>query len=108
MKMHSSVRMVLILGVLAGLSMRPLAMAADNAGHWSFVAPKRPALPVVGQKDWVRNPIDAFVLPRLEREGLKPSPEADRTTILRRLSLDLIGLPPTIAEIDAFLADESP
>ena len=56
----------------------------------------------------MRNPIDAFVLQRLEREGLKPSPEADRATLLRRVSLDLTGLPPTPAEVDAFLADKSP
>src|SRR5262245_25991380 len=76
--------------------------------HWSFIPPKRPELPK-GLKDakWVRNPIDAFVLEQLEREGLKPSPEADRPTLLRRVSLDLTGLPPTPAELDAFLADKS-
>src|SRR5262249_22294425 len=70
--------------------------------------PKRPAVPT-GLKDaaWVRNPIDAFVLQRLEREGLKPSPEADRATLLRRVSLDLTGLPPTPSEVDAFLADKA-
>ncbi len=77
--------------------------------HWSFIPPQRPDLPK-GLKDakWVRNPIDAFVLQRLEREGLTPSPEADRATLLRRVSLDLTGLPPTPAEVDAFLADKSP
>jgi mono/diheme cytochrome c family protein len=79
----------------------------DATGHWSFRTPVRPALPTVKDPTWVRNPIDAFVLARLEREGLKPSPEADRATLLRRLSLDLIGLPPTIQELDAFLADKS-
>ena len=76
--------------------------------HWSFIPPKRPELPQ-GLKNlvWVRNPIDAFVVERLEREGLKPSPEADRPTLLRRVSLDLTGLPPTGAELDAFLADKS-
>jgi len=76
--------------------------------HWSFIPPKRPE-PPKGLKDakWVRNPIDAFVLERLEREGLKPSAEADRATLLRRVSLDLTGLPPTPAELDAFLADTS-
>jgi len=76
--------------------------------HWSFIPPRRPDMPK-GLKDakWVRNPIDAFVLERLEREGLKPSAEADRATLLRRVSLDLTGLPPTPAEIDAFLADKS-
>jgi Protein of unknown function (DUF1553)/Protein of unknown function (DUF1549)/Concanavalin A-like lectin/glucanases superfamily/Planctomycete cytochrome C len=76
--------------------------------HWSFIPPKPPVLPK-GLRDasWVRNPIDAFVLQRLEREGLKPSAEADRATLLRRVSLDLTGLPPTPAEVDAFQADTS-
>ena len=78
---------------------------AEYEGHWAFIPPVRPALPPVHRDQWVRNPIDAFVLARLEKEGLTPSPEADRVTLLRRLSLDLIGLPPTIAEVDAFLAD---
>ncbi|HEU0006048.1 MAG TPA: DUF1549 domain-containing protein, partial [Terriglobia bacterium] len=76
--------------------------------HWAYSPPKRSALPVVKNAAWVKNTIDAFILSRLEREGLKPSPEADRTTLLRRLSFDLTGLPPTIAELDAFLADTSP
>ena len=77
--------------------------------HWSFIAPKRPDMPKdLKDPKWVRNPIDAFVLQRLEREGLKPSPEADKATLLRRVSLDLIGLPPTPAELDAFLKDTSP
>lgn len=76
--------------------------------HWAFVAPVRPAIPQVRQTAWVKNPIDAFVLARLEKEGLSPSPEADKVTLLRRLSLDLIGLPPTPEETDAFLADKSP
>ncbi|MGH9802035.1 MAG: DUF1549 domain-containing protein, partial [Blastocatellia bacterium] len=75
--------------------------------HWAFIAPIRPITPKVTNASWVRNPIDAFVLARLEKEGLKPSPEADRVTLLRRLSLDLIGLPPTPEEVDAFLADKS-
>ena len=76
--------------------------------HWAFVAPVRPALPQVKNKAWIKTPIDQFVLARLEKEGLTPSPEADRTTLLRRLSLDLIGLPPTAEEVDAFLNDKSP
>lgn len=76
--------------------------------YWAFVAPVRPAIPTIGNPAWVRNPIDAFVMARLEKEGLKPSPEADKITLLRRLSLDLIGLPPTPEEADAFLADKSP
>jgi mono/diheme cytochrome c family protein len=76
--------------------------------HWSFVAPKRAALPAVRQKRWLRNPIDNFILARLEKETIKPSPEADGVTLVRRLSLDLTGLPPTIAEVDAFVNDHSP
>jgi hypothetical protein len=75
--------------------------------HWAFVPPERPAMPPVRDEKWARNPIDRLVLARLEREGLKPSPEAGRATLLRRLSFDLTGLPPTSAEIDAFLADKS-
>jgi Protein of unknown function (DUF1549)/Protein of unknown function (DUF1553)/Planctomycete cytochrome C len=76
--------------------------------HWAFVPPVRPAVPSVSQPAWVRNPIDAFLLARLDREGLKASPETDRATLLRRASLDITGLPPTPAELDAFLADNSP
>ena len=65
----------------------------------------KPAIPKVREPGRVRNPIDAFMLARLDREGLKPSPEADRATLLRRVSLDLIGLPPTPEEVDAFVAD---
>jgi mono/diheme cytochrome c family protein len=75
--------------------------------HWAFVAPVRPPAPAAQNAAWVRNPIDAFILARLEKEGLKPAAEADRVTLLRRLSLDLTGLPPTIAEVDAFLGDKS-
>lgn len=80
----------------------------DPAHHWSFIKPERPAPPTVQQADWPRNPIDNFVLARLSREGLAPSPEADRTTLIRRVSLDLTGLPPTLADVDAFLADQRP
>jgi hypothetical protein len=84
-----------------------IAQGAQWQEHWSFEHPKRTALPAVTQKVWVRNPIDAFVLARLEQERLSPSPEADRNTWLRRVSLDLVGLPPTPAEVDAFNADNS-
>src|SRR5919109_126916 len=79
--------------------------ADDPLAHWAFKAPVRPRVPETRTEAWVRNPIDNFVLARLEKEGLKPSPEADKITLLRRLSLDLIGLPPTIQEVDAFLAE---
>lgn len=85
----------------------PDEFAGDDAKlrHWAFKLPVRPDLPAVAKKAWNRNPIDSFILARLEKEKLQPSPEADRTTLIRRLSLDLIGLPPTIEEADAFLAD---
>ncbi len=76
--------------------------------HWAWVPPVRPAVPAVGDATWPKNPIDNFILAKLEKEGLKPSPEADRETLLRRLSLDLIGLPPTPDEIDRFVQDKSP
>jgi len=76
--------------------------------HWAYVPPSRPPVPKVKEESWVRNPIDNFVLARLEREGLKPSPEAEKITLLRRVTFDLTGLPPTLAEINAFLADRTP
>jgi len=79
-----------------------------KSGHWSFRAPMRLAIPQVRNKRWVRNPIDHFILSRLERENILPSPEADKITLLRRVSFDLIGLPPTPAEVTAFLADGRP
>ena len=76
--------------------------------HWSFIPPKRRPLPEVKEHNWPRNPIDNFVLARLEHEGVSPSPEADRERLIRRVTLDLTGLPPTPAEVDAFLNDASP
>jgi hypothetical protein len=87
---------------------RWLAQGARYSPHWAFVNPIRPSLPTVRQQGWVRNAIDYFVLARLEREGLDPNFEADRSTLIRRVSLDLIGLPPTPAEVAAFIADPSP
>jgi mono/diheme cytochrome c family protein len=76
--------------------------------HWSFILPERPELPAVEDQKWPRNPIDYFTLARLEKEKLRPNPEADAATLIRRVTLDLTGLPPTIAEVDTFLADKSP
>ncbi len=87
---------------------RWITQGADFDVHWAFVAPVRPEVPTVANPDWCRNPIDEFVLARLEREGLSPSPEADRVTLIRRLALDLTGLPPTPEEVDAFVADPQP
>lgn len=81
---------------------------ADYRPHWAFTAPARPTPPVVAQADWVRNDIDRFVLEKIEAAGLAPAPEADRATLMRRLHADLVGLPPTPDEIDAFVADPRP
>jgi hypothetical protein len=83
-----------------------IEQGAQYEPHWSLIAPKKHDLPAVKNGKWVRNDIDRFVLARLEKEGLAPAPEADRRTLIRRLSFDLIGLPPTPAEVDAFLADK--
>lgn len=87
---------------------RWIAEGAEYQQHWAFMTPVRPALPEVKRADWARNGIDRFVLARLEQEGLEPSAEADRATLIRRVTLDLTGLPPTPEEVDAFLADTSP
>ncbi len=84
---------------------RWVEQGAEYEPHWSFVPPSRADPPVVDREDWVRNPIDRFVLARLEQEGLEPSPDADRVTLARRLSFDLTGLPPTPDEVDAFVSD---
>jgi hypothetical protein len=85
-----------------------IAQGAPWSSHWAFIPPQRPAVPTVRKQEWVRNPIDAFILAKLEAAGLTPSPEADRTTLIRRVTLDLTGLPPAPAEVDAFLSDSSP
>ncbi|MBL8228552.1 MAG: DUF1553 domain-containing protein [Bryobacterales bacterium] len=85
-----------------------IAEGAKWQKHWSFLAPVRHPLPAVRDGLWPRNGIDHFILARLEREGVKPSGEASRETLARRVSLDLTGLPPTVAELDAFLKDTSP
>ena len=84
------------------------AAGAPVKTHWAFVPPRRPNLPPVNDTEWVRNPIDRFILARLEAEGIAPSPVAGKATLLRRVSLDLTGLPPTPAEMDTFLADKRP
>ena len=93
----------------------PGAMAVLQAGeagspppHWAFVPAEQPEVPQVRDPSWVRNPIDAFVLARLESEGVQPSAQADRSTLIRRLSLDLVGLPPSPEEVEHFLEDSAP
>ncbi|HEX8204415.1 MAG TPA: DUF1549 domain-containing protein, partial [Isosphaeraceae bacterium] len=85
---------------------RPIT--AEDRQHWAFVPPVRPEIPDVRERAWVRNPIDAFILAGLEENELPHAPEADRATLLRRVSFDLTGLPPTPDELAAFLADTSP
>ncbi|MCE9518102.1 MAG: DUF1553 domain-containing protein, partial [Verrucomicrobia bacterium] len=87
---------------------RWVAAGALYQDHWAFVAPKAAPIPAGKNKEWPRNEIDRFILARLEAEGLQPSPEADRATLIRRVSLDLTGLPPRVEEADAFINDTSP
>lgn len=87
---------------------RWIEQGAQWEKHWAFIAPKRPAVLAAHDSDWPRGTIDQFVLAKLHATGLQPSPEADRETLLRRVTFDLTGLPPSPAEIDAFLADASP
>jgi mono/diheme cytochrome c family protein len=80
------------------------------AAHWAFLPPRRPTVPDVrsASAGWARNPIDRFILARLDQAGLAPSPAADPATLLRRVSLDVIGLPPSTGEVEAFLSDPAP
>ncbi len=87
---------------------RWVAAGAEYQPHWSFIPPKRPALPEVKNKTWARNPIDRFILAELEKKGLQPAPEADRRTLARRLSLDLTGLPPRPEDVEEFVSDKAP
>ncbi|WP_206352384.1 PSD1 and planctomycete cytochrome C domain-containing protein [Tautonia rosea] len=84
------------------------AISDEDRRFWSFQPLQRPAMPDVEDSDWVRDPIDAFILHRLEAAGLSPAPEASKATLIRRLCYDLTGLPPTPDEVEAFLADQSP
>src|SRR5262245_25555660 len=86
---------------------RWIEQGAKYQPHWSLIPPQRPSPPVVKDKAWSRQPIDRFVLARLDREGLQRSPEADRETLLRRVTLDLTGLPPAPVDTAAFLKDRS-
>jgi len=85
-----------------------IEQGAKYEGHWSLIAPRKHELPKVKETGWVRNDIDRFVLARLETEGLAPAPEADKRTLIRRLTFDLTGLPPLPQDVDAFLADKTP
>ena len=95
-------------GLTVALLKRWIDQGAPYAQHWAYVKPVRSPVPAVSDPAWPINAIDHFILARLQREGLKPTPPADRHAILRRLSLDLTGLPPTLADIDQFIQDRSP
>ena len=101
-----SVALVLLIGLSPGL--RAGDRRAGEADHWAWKPPVRPAVPQPRDSSWVVNPIDAFILSRLEAEGLRPAAPAGREALLRRVTFDLTGLPPTVEEMDAFLADDSP
>ncbi|RDB06436.1 PSD1 and planctomycete cytochrome C domain-containing protein [Runella aurantiaca] len=85
-----------------------IKQGAKYEKHWAFVAPKKPTLPEVKKEDWPKNEIDYFILHKQEQKGFSPNEEADKERLLRRLSLDLVGLPPTLKMMDSFLADKSP
>src|SRR6516162_2317832 len=102
--------LLLLVGAASASSARaePPSVAVARASHWSFRPVMKPSVPGVKDRAWVRAPIDAFVLARLEVQGLAPAPEADRRTLIRRLSFDLTGLPPAPEEVEAFVNDGSP
>ena len=87
---------------------RWIRQGAPWTEHWAYIRPERPSLPEVEDKSWPANAIDFFILSRLEREGIRPSREADRRTLIRRLTFDLTGLPPTLREVENFLSEQSP
>src|SRR5436309_3302022 len=90
------------LGTGATSRSAPAVQSAAHARHWAYAKPLRPAVPEVKGATWCRNPIDHFILARLEKEGLRPSPEAPKERLIRRVYLDLIGLPPSPAAVEAF------
>ena len=105
--MIATAGMSIVLGAYARAGEEPRWSDAQRR-HWSYVPPRRAALPVVKDRDWVRNPIDFFILSALEDVGLRPAAAADKATLIRRITFDLHGLPPTSEEVDAFLADTHP
>jgi hypothetical protein len=106
--MSTHARILTLLVIAAHAVSVDAADKTDSSAHWSLIAPRRPSVPQLESSSWAKNAIDRFVLDRLNREGLGPSPSADKRTLIRRVSLDLTGLPPTIDEVDAFVADHRP
>ena len=109
------IRLLKLLSLMTCLSLLLLVSSTrvrsrESAGgeYWAFRKPLHSAIPQVKNAAWIKNPIDSFVLAKLEDKGLSPSPSADKRTLLRRVTFDLTGLPPTPEEINAFLADHSP
>jgi Protein of unknown function (DUF1553)/Protein of unknown function (DUF1549) len=106
---HTAGSIAFGLAVLVGLGAATIAGEADaKEKHWAYQPLRRPAVPGVPYPDWARNPIDRFIRARMESDGIKPAPAADRRTLIRRVCLDLIGLPPAPEEVEAFLDDASP
>ena len=105
--LRQAVLVSLVLGAVAVIAVGAPPPAGQRT-HWAFVAPSQPELPAVKNNGWPRSPIDHFVLAKLEAAGLTPAPQADRYQLVRRLYLDLVGLPPVPAEVDAFVHDSSP
>src|SRR5689334_12392276 len=106
MLQRSRLSAIFLSAVLASALPRA-SFGADKADFWSFKSAAKPPLPTVPNKTWPRNPVDLFVLAKLEEKQMHASPEADRRTLIRRLFFDLIGLPPTPADVDRFLQDGS-
>jgi hypothetical protein len=109
MRLFAAALSLLLIGIV--YADPPAPSGESSAKHWSFQPPLRatpPSFKNAKQRKWVRNPIDAFVLDRLVREKVEPAPEADRRTLIRRVTFDLTGLPPTPAEVEAFVKDTSP
>ena len=106
---HPWLLLVLLLAAMPNASpAEEPSFTSAQKNHWAWKRPARPPLPSVRSAAWLKNPIDAFILAKLEAEGLAPAPPAPREQLLRRVTLDLTGLPPTPADIDAFLADYRP
>src|SRR5262245_43145735 len=103
---------VMLISVAIGSEIAPLGTYTPRErGHWAFVKRATPAVPsfqLASDTSWIRNPIDAFILQRLKKEGLKPSQPADRATLIRRVYFDMIGLPPSPRDVDEFTHDKSP